>query len=62
MNHNHEAEPDVLAETEQFAIWRSLEDDDVYMYHVELGGSLTLHLTPEEWEEFVLLVRNASAE
>ena len=30
------------------------------MYHLELGG-VTLHMTPEEWEELVLLVRQASA-
>ena len=61
MNHNHDNEPEVLAETELFGIWRSLEEDDTYLYHVEFGGSLTLHLTPEEWEEFVLVVREASA-
>jgi hypothetical protein len=30
------------------------------MYHIELGG-VTLHLTSEEWEELVILVRQASA-
>jgi hypothetical protein len=60
MNHNHEMEPEVLAETDLFAVWRNLEDEDVYVYHVELGG-VTMHLSPEEWEELVLLVRNASA-
>jgi hypothetical protein len=56
-NNNHEFEPDVLAETENFAIWRSQEEDDT-LYHVELGG-VTLHLTAEEWEEFVTLVESA---
>jgi hypothetical protein len=60
MNHNHEMEPEVLAETDLFAVWRNLEDEDVYVYHVELGG-VTMHLSPEEWEELVLLIRNASA-
>jgi hypothetical protein len=60
MNHNHELEPDILAETELFAVWRNIEEDGAYIYHVELGG-LTLHLSAEEWDELVLLVRNASA-
>jgi hypothetical protein len=60
MNHNHEMEPEVLAETDLFAVWRNLEDEDVYVYHVELGG-VTMHLSPEEWDELVLLIRNASA-
>ena len=60
MNSNHDAEPDVLAETEEFgfAVWRSMEEDG-YIYHVEMGGS-TIQLSPEEWEEFVVLIRDAS--
>jgi len=63
MNNNHNSEPDVLAETEQFgfAVWRSMEDEeDGFVYHIELGG-ISLHLSPEEWEDFVLLIRTASA-
>jgi hypothetical protein len=59
MSQNQELEPDVLAETELFAVWRNIEEEGAYLYHVELGG-LTLHLSAEEWEELVLLVRNAS--
>jgi hypothetical protein len=60
MNNNHDMDPEVLAETEDlgFAVWRSMEEDG-YMYHVELG-LLTIHLTSEEWEELVTLVRAAS--
>jgi hypothetical protein len=60
MNHNHDMEPEVLAETEMFAVWRNLEEEDAYIYHVELGG-VTMHLSSEEWEELVMLIRNASA-
>lgn len=60
MNHNQDMEPEVLAETDLFAVWRNMEEDDAYIYHVELGG-VTMHLSPEEWEELVLLIRNASA-
>ncbi len=50
-------EMDVLAETDNFAIWRSKEEEGV-LYHVELGG-VTLHLTSEEWEELAVLVKSA---
>jgi hypothetical protein len=60
MNYNNDMEPEVLAETDLFAVWRSIEEDDAYVYHVELGG-VTMHLSAEEWEELVLLIRNASA-
>lgn len=60
MNNNHDVDPDFLAETEMFAVWRSVEDDGGYLYHLELGA-MTLHLTAEEWEELVLLVRSASS-
>jgi len=61
MNNDHDMEPDMLAETEEsgYAVWRN-EEEDGYMYHVELG-LITLHLTSEEWEELVILVRQASA-
>ncbi len=59
MNNGLENEPEVLAETDLFAIWRSVEEGEEYIYHVELGG-LTLHMTSEEWQELVSLVRSAS--
>ena len=61
MNRDNDLEPDMLAESEEsgFAIWRN-EEEDGYMYHIELGF-ITLHLTSEEWEELVILVRQASA-
>jgi hypothetical protein len=52
-----EVEMDVLAESENFAVWRSKEDGG-FLYHVELGG-ITLHLVSEEWDEFVLLIKDA---
>ena len=50
----------VLAETENMIIWRSEEDEAGYIVHVELGG-VTLHLLPEEWDEFLILMNNISA-
>ncbi|HFQ93084.1 MAG TPA: hypothetical protein ENK32_03675 [Anaerolineae bacterium] len=52
-----EFELDMLSETENFAIWRS-QDENGYIYHVELG-SITLHLMSEEWQEFLDLIQGA---
>ncbi|MGB3714149.1 MAG: hypothetical protein WA996_06940 [Candidatus Promineifilaceae bacterium] len=51
-------ESDILAETENMIVWRSEEEQVGYMYHVEMGG-VTLHLMPEEWDEFEILIRSA---
>lgn len=59
MHNGMDSEPEILAETEMFAVWRSVEEDDEFIYHVELGG-LTLHLSSDEWDELVTLVRGAS--
>ena len=48
----------VVAETENLIVWRSI-DDEGYIYHLELG-SFSLHLSSEEWEELVTLIRSAS--
>ena len=57
--HNHEAmEPDILAETDHFAVWRNDEEDEL-VYHVELGG-VTLHFSSEEWDEFATLIKGAA--
>lgn len=53
------SESDILAETDDLAVWRSLEEDIGYIYHLEFGN-LTIHLSPEEWDELVVLVREAS--
>jgi hypothetical protein len=58
MNNSYE-EDDTLYETESYIVWKS-EEDEGMLYHVELGG-VTLHLTSEEWEELVLLVKGADA-
>lgn len=56
-NNNSDVDLDVIAETENFAVWRSQEGDG-FGYHVELGG-LTLHLDSEEWEELAILIKSA---
>lgn len=54
-NEKETVEMDIVSETENFAVWRSQEDDG-YLYHVELG-SITLHLAADEWEELTVLLR-----
>lgn len=56
-NRSADDEQDTLAVTESFIVWTSEMDDDT-AYHVELGG-ITLHLTSEEWEELVVLIKSA---
>lgn len=46
MSKDDKLEVDMVAETENFAVWRS-PDENGYVYHVELG-SITLHLDSEE--------------
>ena len=50
---------DTLSETENYIVWCSDEDEGM-LYHVELGG-VTLHLTTEEWDELVTLVKAADS-
>jgi hypothetical protein len=52
-------ESQTLAETENLIVWRSSEENG-YVYHLELGPSFSLHLMPEEWEELVVLIREAA--
>jgi len=56
---NSDNDSEILAETENLIAWRS-RDDSGFMYHLELG-TLSLHLMPEEWDEFVVLVTSAVA-
>ena len=46
---------EVLAETEDFSVWRIKELDDETTYHLEIG-TVTVHLFQEEWDQFMKLV------
>ena len=48
---------ETIAETETYTVMRDDQDGEV-AYHVQLGG-ITLHLTTDEWDELVLLVKIA---
>jgi hypothetical protein len=56
-NNNNLPEGEVLSETENFFVWRS-EEEDGYVYHIELGG-VSLHLIDDEWDELMTLVKGA---
>jgi hypothetical protein len=49
---------EVLAETENFSVWRADEPDGETTYHLELG-TVTVHFFREEWEEFLGLIGEA---
>jgi hypothetical protein len=66
-DHDHEQEEvddfdgldipvDTLAESDNYAIWRSQEPDGEAVYHIDVE-IVTLHLYQEEWDEFVSLVQ-----
>jgi hypothetical protein len=58
MHQQNADEMETVAETENFFVWRGQEEEG-YVYHVELGG-VSLHLMPEEWEELVTLISSAT--
>ncbi len=49
-----EPKVETLAETDMYGILAVEEDGDL-TYLLELGN-VTIHMMPEEWEEFVMLV------
>ena len=46
---------EILAESENFSLWRADEPDGETTYHLELG-TVTVHFFREEWEEFFKLM------
>ena len=51
----------VLAETDNFAVYRGQDTEGEVVYNVELSN-LTLHFFQEEWDELVALIGAASRE
>lgn len=49
---------ETLAETDNYAIWRA-DDPDEVTYHVEIGP-VTLHFFNEEWDDFIELIRESA--
>jgi hypothetical protein len=62
--HNNGDLPDIpvetMAETENYTIWTALEPDGENTFHIELGP-VTVHFFHEEWQDFLVLIREAIA-
>lgn len=52
-----DVDANLLAETENFMIWEA-ENDGENIVHIELGG-VSLHLSDDEWDELVTLIKIA---
>ncbi len=50
-----------LVETENYAVFRSVDDEGEVVYHVEMFN-VTLHFFQDEWREFVALISEAADE
>lgn len=57
MTNNNQSQDDenIIAETESYFVWQSTDEGDV-VFHLELGG-VSLHMTSEEWDELVELMK-----
>jgi hypothetical protein len=51
----NDTDNNIISETEAYFVWRSKEEGE-FVYHLELGG-VSLHMTSEEWEELVELMK-----
>ena len=49
---------EMLAETENYLLWRAKEPDGEITYHLDVD-MVTLHFYEEEWQEFAQLVQTA---
>ncbi|MCA9979396.1 MAG: hypothetical protein KDD89_01125 [Anaerolineales bacterium] len=56
---DEDIEMDLIAETDNFSVVRT-KDENGTLYHVEMGG-VSLHLEPEDWEELIILIKSADA-
>ena len=51
---------EILAETDDFSVWRMEDPDGEMLYHVEFGP-VTVHLFHEDWVQFVELASQLGA-
>lgn len=49
----------ILAESENFSVWRTEEEDGELIYHLDIGP-VTAHFFREEWEELLSLLKQLS--
>jgi hypothetical protein len=57
-NNDMDFKTQVLAETDNmhYQVWKADEPDGETTYHLELNN-VTVHFFTEEWEEFLLLIK-----
>ncbi len=60
MNAQSEPKVEVLVETENYSVWKAEEPDGEVTYHLEMNN-VTVHMFQEEWDEFVVLVKQLIA-
>jgi len=56
MNAQSEPKVEILVETENYSVWKAEEPDGEVTYHLEMNN-VTVHMFQEEWDEFVVLVK-----
>lgn len=57
MSNENEPKTETLAETENFSAWKADEPDQEVTYYLQLGRA-TINFFQEEWEEFLVFVRD----
>lgn len=56
MSNNYEPLTEVLAETENFIVWKAEEPDGETTCHLQLDRA-TIHFFQEEWDEFLEFIK-----
>lgn len=54
-NNQDQDDSNIIAETDSYFVWQSEEEGEL-VFHLELGG-VSLHMTSEEWDELVELMK-----
>ena len=53
-NHEHEPVTELIAESDNYLVWRAQEPDGEVTFHLQLNN-VTVHFFQEEWDEFIEL-------
>lgn len=53
---DYEPVTEMIAETDNYLVWRVEEPDGEITYHLQLNN-VTIHFFQEEWDEFIELAR-----
>ena len=48
---------ELIAETDNYLVWRAEEPDGEVTYHLQLNN-VTMHFFQEEWDEFISLAQS----